>query len=345
MKLNSHQLARQLNEQLAPVYILCGDEPLLLGEAADLIRHACRKAGSEERQVFHVERGFDWSLLYAASQSMSLFAQQRLLELRLNGNPGDDGNKALQAYLESPPDDTTLLVTLPKLDKNAAKTKWAKTLIEHRNSRFVQIWPIESHQLPDWMRQRLSTAGLQASPEALDLLAERVEGNLLAAAQEIEKLKLFDQGGQIELETIRQVVADSARFDVFGLVDAVLQGDAGHALRILNGLRGEGVEAPIVLWAIARELRGLTDMAQQIERGIPADKVFASQRPPIWDKRRPLLSSALKRHPADQWAKWLRQAQLVDEQIKGLQPGSPWDTLALIAAGAAQRGSPVLGNN
>lgn len=342
MKLNSQQLSRQLKEQLAPVYILCGDEPLLLAESADLIRQACRQAGSEERQVFHVERNFDWNQLYAACQSLSLFAQKRLLELRLNGNPGDEGNRALQAWLDSPPADITLLVTLPKLDKNAARTKWAKVLMEHGNSRFIQIWPVDSAQLPQWMQQRLSAAGLQASPEALDLLAERVEGNLLAAAQEIEKLRLFNQQGLIDVDTVRQLVADSARFDIFGLVDAWLQGDAGHALRILNGLRGEGVEALIVLWAVSRELRALADMASQMERGVPMERIFASQRPPVWEKRRPLLSKALQRHPAGQWARYLHLAQRVDEQIKGVQPGSAWDTLARIVAHAAQPAVPLL---
>ncbi|MEH6565052.1 MAG: DNA polymerase III subunit delta [Halopseudomonas sp.] len=336
MKLNAAQLPRQLKEGLVPVYVVSGDDPLLTGEAEDLIRKACRAAGSEERQVFHTERNFDWSQLYEASHSLSLFAQQRLLELRLpSGKPGDQGAKALLGYLEQPPADTTLLISLPKLDGTAMRSKWAKALVEHADSRFVQVWPIEAQQLPGWMRDRLAAAGIQASPDALELLSTRVEGNLLAAAQEIEKLKLFCSGGSLDLDTVQQVVADSARFDVFNLSDAMLLGQPQQALRILHGLKGEGVEAPVVLWALTRELRTLASMALDSARGIPLDKVFSSQRPPVWDKRKPIMKRALERHPAGAWEGWLGAAQTVDAQIKGQAPGSPWDGLARILVEAA----------
>ena len=331
MKLNTTQLQRQLAEGLAPVYVVSGDEPLLCDESADLIRRACREAGSEERLVFHVDRSFDWSQVREAGSSLSLFAQKRLIELRIpGGKPGDDGTRALLAWLDDPPPDTTLLISLPRLDASTQRTKWAKTLIEHQHSRFLQIWPVEAQQLPAWMRDRLAAAGLHATPDALALLSARVEGNLLAAVQEIEKLKLFCDGGQVDVETIQQAVADSARFDVFKLSDALLQGNAPHALRILHGLRGEGVEALMVLWALTRELRSLHNMAHELARGIPLDRILASQRPPIWEKRRPLFARAVQRHPADSWARLLRLAQLADEQIKGQAAGSVWDSLALI---------------
>ena len=270
MKLNANQLGRQLKDELAPVFIVSGDDPLLTGEIADEIRRACRQAGCEERLVFHVDRSFDWGQLHDVSHSMSLFAQQRLIELRIpGGKPGDEGGKALIAWLEAPPPDTTLLISLPKLDASVQRSKWAKTLIEHPATRFVHIWPIEAQQLPGWMRDRLASVGIQATPEALDLLSARVEGNLLAASQEIEKLKLFCNSGVLDVHTVQEAVADSARFDVFNLADAMLKGEAQQALRVLHGLRGEGVEAPVVLWAIARELRSLASMAQDLARGLP----------------------------------------------------------------------------
>lgn len=343
MKLTAAQLPRQLQDQLAPVYVVSGDDPLLTGEVADQLRAACRQAGSEERLVYHVDRSFDWGQLHEASHSLSLFAQKRLVELRIpGGKPGDEGGKAILAWLDMPPEDTTLLISLPKLDGASQRSKWAKGLIDHAQSRFIQVWPIEAQQLPGWMRERLASAGLHASPEALELLSTRVEGNLLAAAQEIEKLKLYCQNGQLDLQTVQQVVADSARFDVFNLVDAMLKGQPEQALRMLNGLKGEGVEAPVVLWALAREIRALANMAQDIRRNIPLDRVFASQRPPVWDKRKPVLTQALQRHPVASWEQWLRQAQMIDEQIKGQHPGSAWDGLAAMVVAVAGLKLPAL---
>ncbi|MCY1285026.1 DNA polymerase III subunit delta [compost metagenome] len=332
MKLNPAQLGKQLQGALAPVYVVSGDEPLLCQETCDAIRSACRNQGFSERQVFNAEANFDWGLLYEAGASLSLFAEKRLLELRIpNGKPGDKGTAALLEYLQRPPEDTVLLISLPKLDGSTQKTKWAKALIDGPQVQFVQIWPIEVAALPQWIRQRLAQAGLAATPEALELIAARVEGNLLAAAQEIEKLKLLAEGNQVDAATVQAAVADSARFDVFGLIDAALNGEAAHALRNLEGLRGEGVESAVVLWALARELRLLAGIAQQHSQGVPLDKAFASARPPVWDKRRPLLGKALQRHPAARWGQLLRDAQQIDAQIKGQAAGDPWTGLARLA--------------
>ncbi len=235
MKLNPGQLAKHLQGNLAPVYVVSGDEPLLCQEACDAIRAACRQRDFGERQVFNAEANFDWGQLIEAGASLSLFAEKRLIELRLpSGKPGDKGAAILQEYLQRPPEDTVLLVSLPKLDGNTQKTKWAKALIDGDAAQFIQVWPIDAHQLPQWIRQRLSQAGLAASQEAVDLIAARVEGNLLAAAQEIEKLKLLAEGQQIDVDTVQAAVADSARFDVFGLIDAALNGEAAHCLRMLE---------------------------------------------------------------------------------------------------------------
>lgn len=329
MKLTPGQLDKHLQGRLSPVYAVSGDEPLLCQEACDAIRTAARNQGFGERQVFHVEANFDWGQLYEAGASLSLFAEKRLIELRMpSGKPGDKGASALLDYLNRPAEDIVLLLQLPKLDGSSQKTKWAKALIEGQASQFIQIWPVDAGQLPQWINQRLSQAGLTATAEAVELIGARVEGNLLAAAQEIEKLKLVAADQKITAETVHAAVADSARFDVFGLIDAALAGQAGHALRMLEGLRGEGVEAPVILWGLAREVRQLATLALQHEQGLPLDRAFAQCRPPVWEKRRPLLSRALQRHSAASWGQLLRDAQQIDAQIKGQAAGDPWAGLS-----------------
>ncbi|HDS1758170.1 DNA polymerase III subunit delta [Pseudomonas sp. M5] len=337
MKLAPAQLNKHLQGALAPVYVVSGDDPLLCQEAADAIRNTARQQGFDERQVFSADASFDWGTLLQAGASLSLFAQRRLLELRLpSGKPGDKGAAALMEYCANPAEDTLLLVSLPKLDGSAQKTKWGKALIEGSHCQFIQIWPVDAQQLPQWINQRLAQAGLSAQRDAVDLIAARVEGNLLAAAQEIEKLKLLADGSQVTVDTVQAAVADSARFDVFGLVDAILNGEAAHALRMLEGLRGEGVEPPVILWALARELRLLAGLSQQFSQGVPLDKAFSQARPPVWDKRRPLVSKALQRLSAQRWAQLLQDAQRIDAQIKGQAVGSPWtglSRLSLLMAG------------
>ncbi|KAB0548355.1 DNA polymerase III subunit delta [Pseudomonas argentinensis] len=339
MKLAPAQLGKHLQGALAPVYVVCGDEALLCQEATDAIRSASRAQGFTEREVFHAEANFDWGMLYEAGASLSLFAEKRVIELRIaNGKPGDKGAAAILEYLGRPPEDTLLLITLPKLDGSAQKTKWAKALIDGPNCQFVQIWPVDANGLPQWIRQRLAQGGMNASAEAIDLIAARVEGNLLAAAQEIEKLKLLADGQQIDAGTVQAAVADSARYDVFGLIDAILNGEAAHALRMLDGLRGEGQESLFIVVMLARELRQLANISYQYSQGIPLDKAFASARPPVWDKRRPLVSKALQRHSPARWNALLMDAQQIDAQVKGQAPGDPWASLSrLVLTMAGQR--------
>ncbi len=329
MKLSPAQLGKHLQGPLAPVYVVSGDEHLLCQEACDAIRAACRQQDFSERQVLNAETGFDWGQLVEAGASLSLFAERRLLELRIpNGKPGDKGTAALLDYLARPAEDTVLLISLPKLDGNTQKTKWAKALIDGKQVQFVQIWPVDAAQLPQWIRQRLSQAGLAADQEAVELIAARVEGNLLAAAQEIEKLKLLAEAGQVTAATVQSAVADSARYDVFGLIDAVLQGQPEHVLRMLDGLRGEGVEPLFIMTMLAREVRQLANIALLYSQGTPLDRAFSQARPPVWDKRRPLVSKALQRHDVSGWQRLLMSAQLIDEQIKGQAAGNPWASLA-----------------
>ncbi len=321
MNLRAEQLATQLKKGLAPVYLISGDEPLQQGEACDAIRRAAREQGFGERQVMHVEAGFDWNALLAEANALSLFAEQKLIELRIpNGKPGTEGSKALLAYLERPPEDTVLLIISGKLDKKAQQVKWYKAV--ERAGVTVQVWPVDAQQMPGWIEQRLRARGLQPEPGAATLLAERVEGNLLAAAQEVEKLVLSCDGDALSVEQVEEAVANSARFDVFGLVDTALLGDVPHLMRMFDGLRAEGVEPLGVQWVLAREIRSLAEMAAQMQAGAPMDRVMAR----VWGKRKGPVRAALQRHNAARWQQLLRRAARVERLAKGA-PGNAWDEL------------------
>lgn len=331
MKLYPEKLAEHLRQPLAPIYLLAGDEPLQLGEAADAIRAAARAQGYSSREVFFAERGFDWQALRAAGESLSLFAERRLLELRLpTGKPGDAGAAMLTEFAARPPEDTVLLVISARVDK---KNKWVGAL--EKAGVFIEFWPIEAAQLPRWIEARMASRGLAADREAAQLLADRVEGNLLAAAQEIDKLALL-VSGKADAEAVREAVADSARFDIFQLTDAALAGDAPRALRMLGALRGEGVEPVLVIWALAREIRQLAEMAFKVAGGTPAARVAGN----VWPKKRqPLFVRALERLPVKAWERLLLEAALVDRQVKGARPGDTWQSLERLVA--AMAGSPL----
>lgn len=326
MKLNANQLTKQLQSGLSPIYIVTGDEPLLCMEAEDSIRSVARANGYSERQLFNVETNFDWNMLYEEAASLSLFAEQRILEFRLKAAGLADKGAALLAYLEKPAEDTLLLITAPKLD---IKTKWVKTFLESPLCQFIQIWPVDPPQLPQWIKQRLAQLGLSISAEALELFALRVEGNLLAASQEVEKLKLLmGQESHVDIEHIQTMVVDSARFDIFGLVDMALQGNATHSLRMLQGLQAEGAAETLILWALTKELRALMTLAQLTGQGIPLEKAFFQVKPAIWSKRQPLLQNAVGRYSSSQWGKLLIKAQQVDAQIKGQAAGDCWEGIS-----------------
>lgn len=324
MKLSARQLPRQLESGLAPLYFVSGDEPLLIQEACDLVRRHARGQGCSERIVMHVESGFEWNSLLQEASGMSLFADKRLLELRLpGGRPGEAGGRVLQAYGEQPPPDNVLLIISGKIDATQQRSRWFKSL--EQNGVVVQVWSLTPRELPAWIEQRMRNVGLQPQRDALLLLAERVEGNLLAAVQEIEKLHMLHGAGPIGADEVLAAVADSARFDVFALVDGVLAGDGRRSARILAGLRREGVEPVLVLWALGREIRSLATMAAQLAGGAGLEQVLARQR--VWEKRKPLLRQALQRHDRRRCLRLLRRAAHLDRLIKGQAAGNVWDEL------------------
>lgn len=340
MKLRPDQLAAHLDKGLAPLYLVTGDEPLLVAESCDAIRAKARAAGCSERLVFNVESGFDWSGLLEARDNLSLFAEQRLIELRLpSGKPGDAGSKVLMEYVSRLPQGDVLLVISGKLDKDSQRTKWFGAL--EQAGVVIQIWPVESGALPGWITARMRAKGLQPSTEAAVLLAERVEGNLLACAQEIEKLALLHGSGPVAVDEVAAAVADSARYSVYDLADRALAGDAAACVRVLHGLRGEGEEPVLILWALTREIRTLTQMRAALAQGQAADRVFADFK--IWDKRQPLVRAALKRHPLAACQALLSQAGNMDRLIKGAAAGHVWDellqlTLTLAGVDVIKRG-------
>lgn len=339
MRLRVDQLERHLQQTLAPVYVLSGDEPLQLGEAADGIRAAARGQGFLSREVLEADPRFDWNRLAGEADALSLFADRRIIDLRIpSGKPGRDGGAALVDYCARPPADTLLLVSLPRLDRTQLGSKWCRAL--ERLGALVQIWPIEGERLQAWLEQRMRRAGLAPEPGVAALLAERVEGNLLAARQEIEKLLLLEGPGPVSIERLTQSVADSARFDVFALIDSALAGEAQRCVRVLAGLRQEGVAAPVVLWALSRELRLLAGLAVAVERGDPIDQALSRAR--VWDKRKAQLKLGLRRLHSGHLQRLLALCQESDAAIKGASGRDPWLLLEYVLLAFAGRALKLL---
>ena len=328
MKLTPDSLATHLEQRLLPAYLVSGDEPLLTGEAADAVRARARAAGFTEREAHFLERGSDWDDVRASAGNMSLFGSRRLLEIRLpSGKPGVAGNKALVALLEREDPDTLLLMLAPRLDRDAQNADWVRA-VEARGG-WVQVWPIDVDRLVGWLRGRCRRLHLDATDEALELLAERTEGNLLAAHQELEKLTLLAPDGRVTADTILASVTDSARFDVFQLGEAVLAGDAARALRMIAGLRGEGTEPTLVLWALTKAMRDLWNA--MASPGGPK---------PRWQRQSAALDKGLRRAGRLSFAALTVRAGRADRMVKGRLAGDPWDEIALLAADICGR-SPL----
>lgn len=329
MRIRLEQLDTHLKKQILPVYFISGDEPLLMLEASDSIRQHCKAAGFDERKIFSVDRSFNWSSLSDESSTMSLFAEKKLIELKLGkSKPGTSGAKAIQHYLASPQEDQVLLIESAKLDAKTLKSKWASAI--DKQGAIVQIWPIALAEMPRWLGQRASKLGLEIDQEGIALLCDRLEGNLLAAQQELEKLKLSYCGQKISADQVLSSVADSSRYDVFNLTDACLNQEAEAVVKIISHLRTEGQEATMVLWVLSKETRLITALVNAEAQGQPASSIFSKYR--VIQKRQSKLQSAARRLTTRQLADILASCKQADGQIKGLEKGqSPWDTLLGIA--------------
>jgi len=332
---------RQLAKAPLPsVILIAGVEELRVIEAADAVRAKAREQGCE-RSIHDVDGRFDWDDLVADFFAMSLFASARLLDVRApEGKLGKEGSDVIADFCKNPPPGITLLLTCMEWSKRLAESAWVKAI--GKGGQVLAMWALPRHKLPDWLLARLRARGIDASHDAAELLAERVEGNLLAAAQEVDKLALLADGKQrVDLARMQQLVADSSRLDVFKLVDAALVGDAARSLRIVRGLRGEGEAVPALVGAIAPQLLQLATLASVAARGGDLRAAMTAQR--IWDARQAQFRRALERHDAATWESFAITLGGIDRMAKGRADGDPWLALErLLVAIADPRGRRLL---
>jgi DNA polymerase-3 subunit delta len=337
VQVRAEALDAHLEKSLASLYVIASDEHLLAMEAADRIRKKARSTGFSEREVLIVDRYFKWGELTSTQQSMSLFGDKKLIELRIpTGKPGKEGGQALQDYAANcaaaaTADDTLTLITLPKLDWAAQKSAWVTAL--QRAAVYIDIPIVERPQLANWIGQRLAAQGQSADKLSLDFMVERVEGNLLAAHQEIRKLGLLYPEGRLSAEQVQDAVLNVARYDVFKLSEAMLSGDVARLVRMLEGLKGEGEALPLVLWAVTEEIRILLKLKLGVNDGRPLAVLMKEYR--IWGPRERLIPNAIARVTLKTLQTAMHEAAQIDKLIKGLRArafaGDPWDALLQLA--------------
>jgi DNA polymerase-3 subunit delta len=337
MQLRAEALEGHLAKSIAPLYVISSDEHLLALEAADKIRRAARANGYSERDVLTVERSFKWGELLAANQALSLFGDKKLIELRIpTGKPGKDGGAALQSYAKDLSPDNLTLITLPRLDWQTAKAAWVASL--QQAAVYIEIPTVERTALPAWIGARLAAQGQSADRQGLDFIADRVEGNLLAAHQEIQKLGLLHEPGKLTFEQVHDAVLNVARYDVFKLSEAMLVGDPARLVRMLEGLKGEGEALPLVLWAVAEEIRTLLKLKAAMAQGRPLGALLKEYR--IWGPRERMMEPALRRVSLATLERALQDAAQVDKMIKGLRArafaGDAWDAMLQLALKVAR---------
>jgi len=311
------QLGSRLNgslQALPKVVLINGNEALLIEEALDEARAIFKQAGFDERIKHQMEAGFDWSEITGAGQAMSLFSERRLVELRIPNKLGAPGTKAITEYCNNPSEDDVLLVIMPALDKRQRAAKWVQA-IDSIGGWVVDCYEISPQQFPNWIRQRLQSRALRVEGGVVEMLCEQLEGNVMAAAQEIDKLQVLAKDGAVTLSLLTESLADQARFDVYALTDVCLSGDFNRALRIKNRLKSEGVEPVIVVWALVREIRTLAAISSAIASGQNRSSVFKQNR--IWSKREPAVNAALQRLGVPQWHDLLESSARLDQTVKG----------------------------
>ncbi|MBM3341304.1 MAG: DNA polymerase III subunit delta [Betaproteobacteria bacterium] len=337
MRLVSEQLAQQLAREVKPLYTVFGDEPLLALEATDRIRAAARAKGFVEREILTVDSGYKWGQLAMAANSQSLFAAQKLLELRIpGGKPGTEGAETLREFCAALPADTVTLIYLPELDWRAQKAAWFEAL-DHAGI-VVEAKAVQRKALPQWLAGRLQAQGQKADADTLSFIAERVEGNLMAAFQEVQKLALLFAPGPLNFDEVRDAVLDVARYDVFNLGEAMIEGDAVRLTRMLDGLKGEGAAPPMALWSLAEEIRAIGKLLDGQAAGRPLNTLWREAR--VWGAaHQAALQQNLRRFTPTQVTQALRHAAAIDRMVKGLAKGDVWDELLQLAMRFARAGA------
>ena len=331
-RLEQNQLKQQLNNKLLPLYVLVGDEPLAQSECLDTIRQAARKAGAEERSSFIVERNFNWQQIQQFGQSLSLFSSQRILEIHIpSGKPGVDGGKALTELSAKPIPDTTTIIVLPSLEREAKSSAWFNAL--QSASTIIELKEIAPNQLPQWLSTRLAAQNQSCDAASLEFIAHQIEGNLLAAHQEIQKLALLYPAGEISAESVREAVLNVSRFDAFQLGEAVLAGDAARTTRILQGLQDEGENAVAVMNPLMWALRPLVRIKQAEARGENIVNAMTNAR--IYGDRQSLVKRALARLSLRQLEAALQKLCDIDRTAKGVMQGDAWLELSRLCCGLA----------
>jgi DNA polymerase-3 subunit delta len=353
MNVAADQLRAHLARKLAPIYTVCGDEMLQAQEACDAIRAAARASGCDEREIFNVAGAhFDWSAVLGAAQAPSLFAARRLIELRIpSGKPGKDGGDALQRYCSRLPDDVVTLVQLPRLDRQQQQTAWFTAL--DGVGVCIRVEAVERRDLPRWLAQRLAAQGQRVADgepgqRTLAFFADCVEGNLLAAHQELQKLALLHPAGELSFEQVEAAVVDVARYEVFKLGEAVLAGQAARVMRMLDGLRAEGEAAVLVAWTLGEDVRALRRIREAIGQGRPLPMALREAR--VWGAKERLFERLVGEVSDAQVAALIAAASRVDGIVKGLKqpdwPAEPWDAIRRLALMMVQvalgRGAPRL---
>lgn len=322
MHIKPDQLCHQLQKKLSPLYMLFGNEPLLISEASDLIRATARQQGLTEREIFTIDQHFNWLDLKHANYSRSLFGERRIMDIRIpSGKPGRDGGKAIEEYCHALSPDTVTLFTLPRIDKQGQSTKWFKA-IENAGIT-ISFYPIERSQLPRWIEQRLGMQQQETDLETLQFLADSVEGNLLAAHQEIMKLSLLYPSGVLSFDQVKDAVLEVARYDVFKLAEAMLTANTVRYIHILEELQGEGVAPPLILAVLAEQIRSLIFIRKGLDTGKPMIQLMREAR--VWGPRQKIMENAAKRIDFKSLILALFQAAKIDKISKGVAKGDIWD--------------------